>query len=136
MVEGEGSSNTLSIIKEERRGMGLAGQTNSICKLLVLMMLLILIITANAVEMVEHDTAPEVEEEEKETVVEEPHMKKESEEVKKEKEKEGVKGETKSEENENASSATDESQQQSYAGMSSFLSGIASMVQTTVRANF
>ena len=81
------------------------------------------------IEMVEHDTPPE----EREPVLEEPHMKKEEE---GEKEKEGSEGESKTAEDvgqpasEGAAGQTQP--QPSYAGMSTFFSGIASMVQTTV----
>lgn len=81
------------------------------------------------VEMVEHDTPPE----EREPVLEEPHKKREGEEK-----KEGGEGESKAMEDQSQPSAPtaeagDESQPQSgYAGVSTFFSGIASMVQTTV----
>ena len=72
--------------------------------------------------MVEHDTPPEV----RETVVEEPHK------VEKEKEKdkeEDGEGEDKAEESKRPPSEAEES---AYVGVSTFFSGIASMVQTTV----
>ena len=71
-------------------------------------------------EMVEHDTAPE----ERETVVEEPH--------KKEKE-DGSEAKSKAGESEAAPLESDKDTDVSYAtGVSSFFTGFASMMQTTV----
>ena len=92
--------------------------------------------------MVEHDVPPE----EREPVLEEPHKKEEVKEKEKEKEeeeeeeREGSKGESKtggedqlsqSSEAETATAAATDTHP-SYAGVSTFFSGIASMVQTTV----
>lgn len=85
-----------------------------------------------SIEMVEHDIPPE----EREPVLEEPHKKKEEKEKEKEREEESSEGESKtgedqpSQPSETAAAATDT--QPSYAGVSTFFSGIASMVQTTV----
>ena len=98
--------------------------TNSV---LILFTVTVHLLSLVATEMVEHDIAPE---EERETVVEEPHTTKKEEEEKeevreKEKEDDGV--ESKSEE---TSAKGDEDQP--YAGVTTFFSGIASIVQTTV----
>ena len=82
-----------------------------------------------SIEMVEHDIPPE----EREPVLEEPHKKKEEKEEKEEEDSEGERktGEDQpSQPSEAAAAATDT--QPSYAGVSTFFSGIASMVQTTV----
>ena len=87
------------------------------------------------IEMVEHDIPPE----EREPVLEEPHKRKEE----KEKEKEDGEGEEGSERaGESKPAGEDQLSQPSseaattaaegYAGVSTFFSGIASMVQTTV----
>ena len=87
------------------------------------------------IEMVEHDIPPE----EREPVLEEPHKRKEE----KEKEKEDGEGEEGSERpGESKPAGEDQPSQPSseaattaaegYAGVSTFFSGIASMVQTTV----
>lgn len=98
--------------------------------------------------MVEHDVPPE----EREPVLEEPHKKEEVKEKEKEKEKEeeeeeegeGSKGESKTggedqpsqpSEAETATAAATDTQP-SYAGVSTFFSGIASMVQTTVSSEY
>lgn len=68
-------------------------------------------------EMVEHDTPPD----ERKTIVEEPHK------MEKEKYQEG---ESKTEESQELPS---EAEGKAYTGVSTFFSGFASMVQTTVR---
>ena len=82
--------------------------------------------------MVEHDTPPE----EREPVLEEPHKQKGEEKEKEREEDEGESkalGEDQPSEAATATAGGDQSQAQpSYAGVSTFFSGIASMVQTTV----
>jgi hypothetical protein len=89
--------------------------------------------------MVEHDIPPE----EREPVLEEPHIvkddkEKEREEEEKEGEKEGSEGESKKGEDQPSQPPSSEAvgaaadTQPGLAGVSTFFSGIASMVQTTV----
>lgn len=92
---------------------------------------------AMCIEMVEHDIPHE--EREREPVLEEPHKKKEEKEKEKEEDGEGEEGsegagENKPEEDQPSqpSSEAATTAAEGYAGVSTFFSGIASMVQTTV----